>query len=115
MRLLSVALYRHGDVARVRLQTARPEANLAARAMDTRFPTIPPDVDEAEAAWEAGCGAPIAQAPPTAVASAAAAAARLAVEVLCERETGELDVIEVYRPLADSPLDVIGSRTYRPA
>jgi hypothetical protein len=114
-RLLSVALYRRGDVGRVRLQIARTGANLAGRATDTRFPNIPPDVEEAEAAWEAGCGAPIAQAPPPAVASAAAAAARLAVEVLCERETGDLDVIEIYRPRADSPFDVIGSRIYRPA
>jgi molybdopterin/thiamine biosynthesis adenylyltransferase len=114
-RLLSVALYRHGDVGRVRLQTARPVANLADRATDARFPTVPPGVDEAEVAWEAGCGAPIAQASPAAVASAAAAAARLAVEALCESETGDVDVIEVYRPLGDSPFDVIGSRTYRPA
>jgi molybdopterin/thiamine biosynthesis adenylyltransferase len=113
-RLLSVSLYRYGDVARVRHQAAAPIANLADRAADTGFPTIPPDVGEAEVAWEAGCGAPITQAPPTSVASAAAAAARLAIEVLCGRETRDLDLVEVYRPLAESPFDVVGSRIFRP-
>lgn len=112
-RLLAVSLYHHGDVVRVRHQGAPPVANLADRAADRAFPTIPPDVDEEEAAWEAGCGAPITQATPTAVASAAAAAARLAVEVLCGRETGDLDLVEVYRPLASPPFDVVGSRMFR--
>lgn len=63
-------------------------------------------------AWETGCAAPVNNAPPVAVVSAAALAARIAVEVLTGREDGNFDIVEVYRPLETPPFDVVGYRRY---
>lgn len=79
--LLSVALYRRGDLGRIRLQSATSDREIIYRADDVAFPRIPPGPDEAEVTWEAGCAAPIAQAPPTSVVGIAASTARLAIEL----------------------------------
>jgi hypothetical protein len=94
--LVSVALYRRGDVGRVRIQTPRTEIPIAHRPEDARFPVIPPAAEEAGASWEAGCGSPIAQAPPVSVAGIAATAARVVIDQLLGREALELDIIETY-------------------
>ena len=102
--LLSVALFRGGAVARVRVQ-APGGLPLYLREESGVFPVIPPGPLETSVAWETGCASPVNNAPPAAVASAAALAARIAVEIISRpRWPGNFDAIEVYQPLESRPL-----------
>lgn len=104
---LSAALYRGGDVARIRLY-APGAVPWHARTPEAGYPVIPPPDHEPPPTWETGCGAPINNAPPVSVAAAAGLAARAAIDVLTGRETASLDLIDVYRPFGDSPFDRAG-------
>jgi hypothetical protein len=106
--MVSVALYRRGAVGRVRIQSKTSEIEILDRGRDGRFTVIPPAAIEEDIAWEAGCGAPVAEAPPTSVASVAAMATREAINVLGGREVGDLDVIECYEPFDAEPFDTPG-------
>ncbi len=99
--LVSVALYRRGDLGRVRTQTPRAENLIAHRPEDARFPVIPPGDEEAGARWEAGCGSPIAQASPVSVAGIAATAARVIIDQLLDRVALDSDIIETYVTVPD--------------
>jgi hypothetical protein len=105
--MLSVALFRGGAVARVRVQ-APGGTPLYLREDSRTSPVIPPGPLETALAWETGCASPVNNAPPAAVASAAALAARVAVDVLTGREVGDFDAIEVYQPLEFAPFDRVG-------
>ncbi len=105
--ILSIALYRGGAVARARLRSAGGMP-IHERVDSPSFPKIPPGPLEPAVSWETGCAAPVNNAPPLAVVSAASLAARLAVEVLTGRENGNCDTIEVYRPLDDEGFDRVG-------
>jgi molybdopterin/thiamine biosynthesis adenylyltransferase len=108
VRILSVALYRAGSVARVRVH--RPGAIPIHERTDTeRFQPIPPGPHDGALVWESGCASPVNNAPPTSVMSAAALAGRLAVEVLTGREQSSFDAVEVYRPI-EAPFDTVGYR-----
>jgi hypothetical protein len=109
--LLSVALYRGGAAARVRLWSPGGMP-FHERASSADFPTIPPGPLEEAPRWESGCASPVNNAPPAAVVSAAALATRAAVEVLTGRDAGNFDVIEVYRALEAEPIDAVGYRRY---
>jgi len=111
--LLSIALYRGGSLARARVH-ASDGVPIHERADAGRFSVIPPGLLEEPVIWETGCAAPVNNAPPTAVVSAAALAGRLAVEILVGRETGSFDLVEVYRPLGEQPFDAIGSLRFGP-
>jgi molybdopterin/thiamine biosynthesis adenylyltransferase len=108
--LVSISLFRAGSLARlrVRLQDGLP---IHERGDGDRFPLIPGGPLE-EATWETGCAAPVNNAPPAAVMSAAALVARTAVEILTGREAASFDAGEVYRPLDSPPFDVVGYRRY---
>lgn len=106
--LLSVALYRGGSVARARVHVLEG-VPIHERTDSSRFPVIPPGPLEQPLIWETGCASPVNNAPPTAVASAAALAGRVAVDVLVGRQTGSFDFVEVYRPLGEKPFDAVGS------
>lgn len=105
---LSAALFRGGDVARVRIYQpgGRPWHD---RPADAGYPLIPPPATEDAPTWETGCAAPVNNAPPVSVASAAAFAARAAVEVLQGREAASPDLIEIYRGIGEAPFDRVGS------
>lgn len=107
--ILSIALYRGGSVARARLRSPCGMP-FHERSTSEVFPTIPPGPLEQEPVWETGCASPVNNTPPTAVMSAAALAARIAVEVLTGREAGNFDAIEVYRPLEDDGFTEVGFR-----
>lgn len=109
MPILSIALYRGGFIARARLRSPGGMP-FHERSTSTVFPTIPPGALEEAPVWETGCASPINNAPPTSVMSAAVLGARIAVDVLTGRETGNFDAIEVYRPLADEGFTVVGFR-----
>jgi threonine dehydrogenase-like Zn-dependent dehydrogenase len=110
--MISAAAYRHGDLGRVRVQAGEPNDRIYDRA-DPTYPEIPRGADEAEVAWETGCAAPVAQAPPANVAAISATAARWAVDVLTGRADEDADVIEVYHPLADAPFNKAGTSIFR--
>lgn len=111
--LVSVALYRSGFVGRVRYQAAEPRTAIIDRPSDARFPLIPAAPDEADASWEAGCMAAVAQAPPAAVVGIAATAARVAIDSLTGRDLDDRDILEVYRPLDAAPFDRVGTTIVR--
>lgn len=107
--LLSIALYRGGLVARTRVWIPGG-VPIHERTPDLGFRIIPPGPLEPTVTWETGCAAPINNAPPASVASAAAMAVRIAVEMLTGRETVSTDLVEVYRPLpGEVPFDVVGT------
>lgn len=106
--LVSVALYRGGAIARVRRQ-ASGDTRLWERGEHWRYPGIPPGTDEeAFVGYEAGCAAPIHNAPPVAVVRAAAAAAAACVDELTGRREHRDEVVEVYRAI-EPPLDRHGT------
>jgi molybdopterin/thiamine biosynthesis adenylyltransferase len=107
--LLSVALYRGGDVARVRL-VPRNGVRLHERA-EPQYRLIPTGPVEPAPVWETGCAAPVNNAPPASVASAAALAGRWAIELLAERTTESIDIVEVYQPI-EEPFDRIGTQRF---
>jgi hypothetical protein len=89
----------------VRVQSTYSDIQIADRGSDERFQKIPPGALEEALAWETGCASPVVQAPPTAVASIGATASRLVIEVLTGREAGDLDYLESYEPLPESPFE----------
>lgn len=105
--LLSVALFRGGAVARVRVQ-APGGMPLYLREDSGVFPVIPHGPLEPVATWETGCASPVNDAAPAAVASAAALGTRIAIEILTGREAGNFDAIEVYQCLESPPFDRVG-------
>jgi ThiF family len=110
--VVSASLYRRGSLGRVRIQRGVSETSIVDRPQDNRFPLIPPSTDDAAVAWEAGCAAPIAQAPPTSVVGLAATTARLAADVLLGRIDGDVDWIDVYRAVPDTSFERTGSYVF---
>lgn len=101
--LISGALYRGGAVARVRRQAVASDTPLDRREDEERYPIIPTDRDEDFARTAVSCSAPVNNAPPTSVVACAALLAESAIDVLTGRfELGD-EVIDVYRPLPDTP------------
>jgi len=111
LALLSIALYRGGLVARARLFAPGGVA-IHERTDGERFPLIPAGPREPVTTWETGCAAPVNNAAPTSVVSAAALAARLGVEFLAGRETGSADIVEIYRALDEPGFDVVGTQRF---
>jgi molybdopterin/thiamine biosynthesis adenylyltransferase len=109
--LVSAALFRGGSVARVRRQVAASDTPIHARSGDARYLLIPPGNPTAEESLEAGCSSPVNNAPPTAVATVAALATQMAIDAILARFEYPDEVIEVYRPLSQPPLDRIGRVT----
>ena len=108
--LVSVALFRHGSVARVRIQTPSGTHPIYIRTGVTGFPEIRDATDFDPLVWEPGCGAPVNNAPPISVATAAAFAARAAVDALAGRAI-EQDIVHVLDPI-DPPFDRLGISTF---
>ena len=101
--LVAVALHRAGRIARVRVQATKASP-LWMRASDPAFPEVPADPAVPMAVqWETGCGAPVNNAPPVAVASAAALAARCALHVLTGRHVRNRDLLDIYDPISEVP------------
>ena len=111
MPIISAALFRHGDLGRVCVQIAEPTDLIYDRS-EPEYPEIPPGADETEVAWETGCAAPVAQAPPATVASISATATRYAVDLLTGRIDADLDVVEVYHALPEEPFASAGTTVF---
>jgi len=104
--MMSVALYRGGRVIRVRRQ-AENDTPLVERLGRWHYPEIPAAEDDPFdfVGVETGCVAPIHNAPPSAVLSAAALAARVAIDQLTGRREEPDEVLEVLSPLDTPPFE----------
>lgn len=112
--MTTVALFRGGRVARVRRQ-ARDDHPIVLRNGHWRYPAIPASVDRADdfVGAETGCAAPIHNAPPAAVMTAASLASLVAIDFLCERMLYEDETIDVLQPI-EAPFDTVGRHTPEP-
>lgn len=108
--LIVGALFHHGALVRVQRQTAG-DTPIAARPTDPRFLALPPDIDangRARAGFlELGCTAPVNNAPPTAVLTAAADTAAAAIDELTARRQRPEECITVLSPM-NPPFHRIG-------
>jgi molybdopterin/thiamine biosynthesis adenylyltransferase len=98
--LIAGALFHHGALARVQRQ-ADGDTPIAARPADTRYYMLPPDDDISSAAGflELGCTAPVNNAPPVAVLTAAADIASATIDQLTSRRERPDERITVLRPI----------------
>ena len=101
--VISVALYRGGGIVRVRRQ-AEGDVPFVLRPGHWRYPRIPAgDASSEYVGVEAGCAAPIHNAPPTAV-THAGLAAEAAIDLLTGRRNHDDEHIEVLTP-REPPFD----------
>ena len=107
--LVTAALYRQGDISRVRRQ-GPGDTLLWERSDETRYPTIPSGPDP-PIHLEPGCSSPVNNASPVSVVASAAAAAAVALGAM--RGTSELpdEIIDVFQPLEEPPFDRLGRVT----
>lgn len=104
------ALFHHGALARVQRQS-RGDTPIALRLADRRYFALPPDTEvigPAPAGFlELGCTAPVNNAPPMAVLTAAADTAAAAIDQLTARRQRPDERITVLSPMSP-PFDRIG-------
>lgn len=101
--LVAAALHRGGRVFRARVQAHASNEPIWGRSEATGFLDVPADPGPMPGlTWEVGCGAPVNNAPPISVASSAARAARLAIDVLAGRADRDVDIFEVYAGIEDA-------------
>lgn len=113
--MITAALYRGGRVVRIRRQ-ARDDCPIVHRTCHWRYPTIPTGADPAAdfVGAETGCAAPIHNAPPAAVAVAAALTVIVGVDFLTGRMDYPDEIIEVLEPI-EAPFETLGRHSPRPA
>lgn len=108
--LIVGALFHHGALVRVQRQTVG-DTPIAARLADPRFFALPPDTEvdgPSQAGFlELGCTAPVNNAPPTAVLTAAADTAAAAIDELTARRQRPDERITVLSPM-NPPFHRIG-------
>ena len=107
--LVSGALFRGGFIGRVQRKALGADAPITSRPDSPRYPIVPagePGEDIAEP--DLGCSAPVNNAPPASVLACASLIAQAAIDVLAGRFEFEDEVIDVYRPLPETPFDHVG-------
>ena len=107
--LVSGALLRGGFIGRVQRKAQDTDSSIFSRPESPDYPIIPPGdskVDVAEP--DLGCSAPVNNAPPASVLACASLIAQAIIDVLMERFEFEDEVIDVYRPLPETPFDRVG-------
>ena len=113
--LVAASLHRGGRIARIRVQ-ATADQPLWNRSPANGFPDVPADPGIAPVlTWETGCGAPVNNAPPVAVAAAGALATRVILDALSDRDRRDRDVFEVYEPIEDPRFATPGLLTFTPS
>lgn len=100
---VSAALYRGGCIGRLRRCALPDDTPLDQRGDTERYPLIPPDAAEDVVRAEVGCSAPVNNAAPSSVLACASLLANAVIDVLTGRMELDDELIDVYRPLADSP------------
>jgi proteasome lid subunit RPN8/RPN11 len=109
--MITVALYRGGRIARIRRQ-GPDDHPIVYRTSHWRYPAIPASNDRSAdfVGAETGCAAPIHNAPPSAVTSAASLAALLTIDFLSGRMSYPDETIDVLEPI-EEPFDKLGRHT----
>ena len=110
--LVSGALYRGGNVARVQRQILEIDTPVHQRKEGIQYTVIPQgDVREEFAAPALGCSAPVNNAPPSSVLACASLIVQITLDALTGRFEFNDEVIDVYRSIAEAPFDKIGRLT----
>lgn len=113
--LVSGALYRGGNVARVQRQILRNDTPVHQREEGAPYWVIPQgDVREEFAVPPLGCSAPVNNAPPSAVMACASLMVQVTLDGLTGRFEFDDEVIDVYQSIPEAPLDRIGRLTRAP-
>lgn len=108
MPLVSGSLFLGGAVGRVQRQVHFTDTPMLEREEHT-YPLIPAgNPGEEFVTPEAGCSAPVNNAPPTSVLSCAARIAQVAIDALTTRFQYGDEIIDIYRPVGAPPFDQVG-------
>lgn len=106
---LTFALFRTGSIGRIRRQACSGDEPILSRIENPGvYPPIPPAPTPVAEALEAGCSAPINNAPPHTVVALAASATQCTIDWLLGRSIWPDEVIEIYSPIEAAPFDAIG-------
>ena len=107
--LVSGALYRGGSVARVQRQMLDGDTPIHLREEGAQYPTVPAGDGHGDFVMPAlGCSAPVNNAPPTSVIGCASLIVQVAIDALTGRFEFTDEVVDVYRKIAEAPLDRVG-------
>ena len=109
MSLVSGALYRGGNIARVQRQILESDTPIHLREEGVQYPVIPRgDGHEDLAAPALGCSAPVNNAPPASVMACASLIVQVTLDALTGRFEFNDEVIDVYRSVEEPPFDIVG-------
>ena len=107
--LVSGALYRGGNVARVQRQVLAEDTPIYLRQQGLKYPIIPAGDGHSDFAMPAlGCSAPVNNAPPMSVVGCASLIVQVAIDALTGRFEFRDEVIDVYRAIPEAPFDQVG-------
>ena len=109
--LVSGALYRGGNVARVQRQVLGADTPIHLREEGEKYPLIPGDDGNDFATPALGCSAPVNNAPPSSVMACASLIVQVTLDALTRRFELNDEVIDVYRSIPETPFDRIGRLT----
>lgn len=114
MPLVSGSLFLGGAVSRVQRQVHFTDTPILDREEHT-YPLIPAgNPGEEFIIPEAGCSAPVNNAPPTSALACAARIAQVAIDALTSRFQYGDEIIDVYRPIGSHPFDRVGQLSTPP-
>ena len=107
--LVSGALYRGGNIARVQRQVLPEDIPIHLREEGMKYPVIPAGEEHNDFVTPAlGCSAPVNNAPPTSVIGCASLIVQVAIDALTGRFEFADEVVDVYRKIAEAPFDRVG-------
>ena len=107
--LVSGALYRGGNIARVQRQVLASDTPIHRREAGGQYPLIPVDGEQSALATPAlGCSAPVNNAPPMSVIGCAALIVQVVIDALTGRFEFNDEVVDVYRKIGEAPFDRVG-------
>ena len=107
--LVSGALYRGGNIARVQRQMLASDTPVHLREEGAQYPIIPRgDGHEDFAAPALGCSAPVNNASPASVMACASLIVQVTLDALAGRFEFDDEVIDVYRAISEQPFDRVG-------
>ncbi len=107
--LVSGALYRGGNIARVQRQVLAEDTPIHRREQGVKYPIIPGGDGDSDFATPAlGCSAPVNNAPPMSVIGCASLIVQVTVDALTNRFEFCDEMVDVYRAISEPPFDQVG-------
>ena len=107
--LVSGALYRGGNIARVQRQVLDGDTPIHRREEGANYPLIAGGDERSDFAVPAlGCSAPVNNAPPMSVTGCAALIVQVVIDALTGRFEFNDEVVDVYRKIGEAPFDRVG-------